>query len=81
RTRLVAAVGEGCPTSFRFAVGPVPSPAGDPPAHAPAPPAIGPHEAALAADVSSAVEDPELRELVRRAAAASLAGHRAGRGL
>jgi hypothetical protein len=81
RTRLHAAVGDECPVRLRFAVGPVPSPSADPERDAPTPPAVAPADASLAADLASAIDDPELRSLVRRAAAASLAARRSDRGL
>jgi hypothetical protein len=68
-----------CPTTFRFAVGPIPA-AGDDPRTAPVTAAVpSREETAIAEAVSSAIEDPELREIVRRAAAASLAAHRSDR--
>lgn len=80
RVRLVEALGTTpCPEQFRFAVGPVPAPGIDHSAPPPARPHAGPEEDALAAAVASAISDPELRELVRRAAAASLAKRRDGR--
>lgn len=81
RSRLRAAVGDECPTRFRFAVGPIPSPAADPERDAPTPPTPTAADASLAADVASAIDDPDLRTLVRRAAAASLAARRSDRGL
>lgn len=81
RSRLAAQAGDGCPARLRFAVGPIPAPSADPARAAPSPPSIAPEDAALAEDVASAVGDPDLRELVRRAAAASLAARRSDRGL
>jgi hypothetical protein len=66
---------------MRFAVGPVPEPSGPDPDATPHPPSVTADDAALAADVASAIEDPALRELVQRAAAASLAARRSDRGL
>jgi hypothetical protein len=72
--QLREAIGEAVPPALRFAAGPVPEP-----------PAAGGEEAAAAtvqatpedvreaASFASAIEDEELRELVARAAAASLA--------
>ena len=72
--RLAAALGDETPSALRFRVGPVPEP-GMPEVAAsiPAPPAEASAEASAEADsVASAIEDPELRELVSRAARASL---------
>ena len=72
--RLRAELGADAPAKLRFAVGPVPEPAApEPAADAPArlttvTPEVA-HEAAAAAAV---IDDPELRELVVRAARASL---------
>ena len=74
RERLTVALGSSatCPTTMRFAVGPIPAPGDDPRLVPAAPPVPGPEESAVADAVASAIEDPELREIVRRAAAASL---------
>ena len=72
--RLRTALGEKAPARLRFAVGPVPEPDAAP---------VGPEAFAVtveatpeivetADDVASAIADPELRELVARAARASL---------
>jgi hypothetical protein len=65
---------------LRFAPGPVPSPgaAERPPYALPAP---EPEEERWAASVSEPIDDPELREAVRRAAVASLAAARDDRGV
>lgn len=80
-TRLSEVVeGEELPPRLRFSVGPVPSP-GAPSAssEAPAPPPLT-AEARVEADrLASTVEDVELRELVRRAVAASLSSRPDGR--
>lgn len=69
------------PTALRFAVGPVPSPGADEPdARRPAP-VPTPEEAARGAELAAGIADPDLREAVRRAAAASLAAHRDDRDL
>jgi hypothetical protein len=81
RDRLAAALAPAtaCPPALRFAVGPVPAP-GDDPATVPVPPPpAGPEEQAVADQVASAIEDPELREMVRRAATASLSRRRSDR--
>jgi hypothetical protein len=81
--RLRAALGEAAPSTLRFRVGPIPEP-GAPaevseaePAAAPEP---SPGETAEADSAAAEIEDPELRELVRRAARASLAKARSDRG-
>ena len=72
--RLREALGEDAPAALRFAPGPVPEPAPEEAAGAPAAvPKPTAAELAEAEAAASAIEDPELRELVRRAAAASLA--------
>lgn len=81
RKRLQETLGAeaAAPDTLRFAVGPVPAPGYDP-SEEPVPrPVPTPDETAVAVAVSSTIDDPELRELVRRAAAASLAGRRSGR--
>ena len=80
RAKLAAAVGEATPPALRFATGPVPSPGADD-AAAPTRLSPTPAEEAEAADLSASIADPELRAAVRRAAAASLARGRSGRGL
>lgn len=78
--RLREAVGEEAPAALRFAPGPVP----DPPAPAAGPPtppvSPTPQERSEAAAMVAGIEDAELREVVARAAAASLAARRSGRG-
>ncbi len=78
RSKLRAAVGDATPPSLRFAPGPVPSP-GRLEESAPRPPAPTPEDDAVAASLTAAIDDPDLRAAVRRAAAASLAAARAGR--
>jgi hypothetical protein len=71
--RLREALGDAAPARLRFAVGPLPERAAEPAeTRAPAPPPAGPQERAEAAAIALAVEDPALRELIARAAAASL---------
>jgi predicted nucleic acid-binding Zn ribbon protein len=67
--------------AIRFAPGPLPAP-GEPPA-APAAPAVVPgrKEVERAAALAAPIEDEELRSLVARAAAASLARAASDRGL
>ena len=79
--RLGALLHESAPKALRFAPGPIPeSPTlgGGTPVP-PSGPDPTPEERALAAAISAEIEDEELRTLVARAAAASLAGQRAGR--
>lgn len=72
--RLRAELGEGTPPALRFAPGPVPEPErGDGPDAAADAPRPTPEQRAEAAGIAAAIEDEELRELVARAAAASLA--------
>ena len=81
--RLASHVGEDhAPAKLRFAVGPVPEPGmlgehapGSPP-KAPVP---TPKEVAEAAKAAASIDDPDLRELVARAARASLAKARSDR--
>ena len=78
RGKLRAAVGDATPRALRFAPGPVPSP-GEPdrPPRTAAPPT--PEDESLAAAMTASIDDPGLRDAVRRAAAASLASARDGR--
>jgi hypothetical protein len=78
--RLQAELGGAAPKGLRFAPGPLPEPATpDPRTIAPPPPVPSPEQRAQAAAAASAIEDPELRELVARAAAQSLATAAASR--
>jgi hypothetical protein len=78
--RLRDHLGEATPPSLRFAAGPIPEPAAEPPE-----PderslvSVAPEDAAEGALLAAEIEDVELRELVARAAAASLARARSGR--
>ncbi len=82
--RLGDALGEGwAPTGIRFRTGPIPEPArppDDPPAGPDPARGASSESLAEAAAAAAEIEDPELRELVRRAALASLAKARSGRG-
>jgi hypothetical protein len=82
-SRLEAGLGAGqTPTKLRFAVGPVPesgTPAGDALATSSSPPVPTAEEIAAAAAAAAVIDDPDLRELVARAARASLAKARSGR--
>jgi hypothetical protein len=78
--RLAAAVGEDAPAALRFVPGPVPAPSAEAAAdRAPPPPQVAPEDARRGAELAAAIEDAELRELVARAAAASLARARSDR--
>jgi predicted nucleic acid-binding Zn ribbon protein len=74
RARLAEHLGKGVPPRLRFATGRLPERG----AEAVAGPSrktrtAGPTERALGAEIAAPIDDPELRELVARAAAASLA--------
>jgi hypothetical protein len=72
--RLLAALGSAAPKGLRFTPGPVPEPPTlDPATSTPAPPEPSEEHRAEAAQAAAAIDDPQLRELVARAAAASLA--------
>jgi hypothetical protein len=71
---------EGVPTALRFAPGPVPEPADATDAAAPPAIEVSPESRSEGARLASPIEDPELRELVSRAAAASLERARSDRG-
>ena len=72
--RLAAVLGDETPSALRFRVGPVPEPAAlEPAASALEPTPEASEEASAEADsAASAIDDPDLRELVSRAARASL---------
>jgi hypothetical protein len=78
--RLRMALGEATPARLSFAVGPVPDhpPAGVEERLEP-PPSPGEQERAAAAELTRSLGDEELRNLVARAAAASLARGRSSR--
>ena len=81
--RLGSLLGPSAPSVLRFRPGPVPEAPSPPPNPRDAAPAerttTPPDVAAEAASAASAIEDPELREVVERAARASLARARSGR--
>jgi len=78
--RLRARLGPDAPSRLRCAVGPVPESAADDPEPSLEPPPDVPAEIGAEADSAAAViDDPELRELVARAARASLLKARSGR--
>ena len=67
-------LGESTPPALRFAPGPIPEPEAETAERrAPARPEVGSQHRAEAAGIAAGIEDDELRELVERAAAASLA--------
>ena len=72
---LRAELGDEAPSKLRFAVGPVPESDAPPDAvtRSREPPPATPEVTEEAAAAASAIDDPELRELVARAARASLA--------
>jgi hypothetical protein len=80
--RLKDRLGAESPTGVRFAVGPIPEPASapeptrEPPAN---PPDVPPEIESEARAAAAAIEDPELQELVAKAARASLVKARSGR--
>jgi hypothetical protein len=72
--RLAAALGDEAPSALRFRVGPVPEP-GTPDATEsgpPPPPEASPEVSAAVESATAEIQDPDLRELVSRAARASL---------
>lgn len=72
--RLASALGDVAPSGLRFAVGPLPEPAAAGSEHGPRPVRQpGPAERDRAAGLTASIADEELRALVARAAAASLA--------
>lgn len=78
--RLRAALGEEAPAALRFAPGRLPEPAGPEPGEATMKPlAPTAEERELGAALAAGIADPDLRELVARAAAASLSRSAADR--
>ena len=76
---LRAEAGEGAPPSLRFVPGPIPEQAAESPERGRPPgPVATDQDRADAAAAAAAIEDEELRGLVARAAAASLARARSG---
>jgi len=78
RAKLRPELGDATPPALRFASGPVPSPGADDDDPQPVPPPT-PEDDARAALLTAEIDDPTLREAVRRAAAASLSAARDGR--
>jgi predicted nucleic acid-binding Zn ribbon protein len=79
---LRARMGDAAPTKVRFAAGPVPEPPAPrqpPEAVSPKPLDVSPEIASEAAEAAAEIDDEELRELVARAARASLVKARSGR--
>jgi predicted nucleic acid-binding Zn ribbon protein len=70
---LRRSLGPATPVALRFAPGPVPEPATQPPATRPGRSSPGAEHRRAGTGLAAAIDDPELRELVARAAAASLA--------
>jgi hypothetical protein len=78
--KLAAAIPEGAPKAIRFAPGPVPAPPAPHPAEeATAPPEVDDATRLLAEQLTSEMSDDELRAIIARAAAASLAKTASGR--
>lgn len=75
QAKLAAAVGPDAPSALRFSPGPVPA-AGAEEEGDPVPPRPSAEEEREADAIACGVDDERLRELVRRAAAASLAARR-----
>jgi hypothetical protein len=72
--RLREELGDATPPALRFVAGPVPEPAAEPPdRRLPEPPQVAAADARRGRSLAAGIEDKELRELVARAAAASLA--------
>jgi hypothetical protein len=72
--RLREAAGEAAPKTIRFAPGPLPEPPQEPASESRLrPPSPSPEARADAEKIAAAVSDHELRELIARAAAVSLA--------
>ena len=78
RAKLAALLGDAAPPALRFAPGHVPSPPADE-SPAPEPVSPTPEEASEADRLAAGIEDPRLREAVRRAVAAGLARGRGDR--
>jgi predicted nucleic acid-binding Zn ribbon protein len=72
-------LGSAAPSTIRFAAGPLPAPAEVESARRPRPVVADPDEVEQAAALTTGIADGELRELVARAAAASLARARSSR--
>ena len=77
--RLRDRLGAAAPRAMRFAPGPLPAPAEVDPAHRPTATEPTSDDRSEAASLASGIADEELRELIARAAAASLARARSDR--
>lgn len=78
--QLRVELGDATPPALRVAPGPVPEPEAEAAEkRLPTRPEPGPEDRSRAAEAAAAIEDPELRELVARAAAASLSRARSDR--
>jgi hypothetical protein len=77
--RLREALGEASPRALRFAPGPVPEPSADAGAVDPGPLEVSAESRLEGERIASAIADDDLRRLVARAAAASLARARSDR--
>jgi hypothetical protein len=80
--RLAALAGESAPAKLQFRVGPIPEPAALPQAAAEPPGEpfeVTAETASEAEEAAAEIEDPELRQIVARAARASLSRARSGR--
>lgn len=78
--RIRAEVGDAAPPALKFVPGPIPEPAAEAvEVRAPTPPPVAADDRAEGAEIAAAIEDEDLRELVARAAAASLARARSDR--
>ena len=79
--RFSARLGDGAPTAFRFRPGPLPEPGPDAAsADIAALPEPTPENAEAARAIASEIDDPNLREIVERAARGSLGRGRSDRG-
>ena len=77
--QLAEALGSPAPPKLKFAPGPLPEPEPDQLARNPRPPEPTAEQRAEAARIASSIEDENLRKVVAKAAAASLAGASARR--
>ena len=72
--RLQTTLGKAAPPALKFVPGPIPDADAEAPENrAEPPPDVAPEHRVQGAEIAAAIEDDELRELVERAAAASLA--------
>ena len=78
-TALRERVGKSVPAAIRFSAGPLPAPADPERSERPAPADPTSEDVAEAASLTSSMTDADLRDLVSRAAAASLARARSDR--